>query len=248
MALNDNNILIVKNLVKNYGINRVLDGISINIKKGETLCICGPSGTGKSTLLRCINYMEGFDSGEIIFDNDLITKKNSRFVRTHIGFVFQDFNLFPHFNVMDNVCIGPIRVLKNTKREAIENATEILEKVGLLEKAYSFPRHLSGGQKQRAAIARALAMKPKIILFDEPTSALDPETINEVLEVIKLLSKENRTLIIVTHEMQFAQDVANRICFIDKGKVVINCSKEDFFNRKKFKNERIVKFLNKISF
>ncbi|KJS87858.1 MAG: hypothetical protein JM58_02785 [Peptococcaceae bacterium BICA1-8] len=225
-------MIIIDNISKSFGTLEVLKGVSLYVKPGEVVVVIGPSGSGKSTLLRCINYLEKINSGQIKVDGQLIGRKevNGRLVdapnkeiykiRSGIGMVFQRFNLFPHMTVLQNIMEAPISVKKVSKQEAAELAVQLLEKVGLEEKANAYPAHLSGGQQQRVAIARALAMKPKIMLFDEPTSSLDPELVGEVLAVMKDLAKEGMTMVVVTHEMSFAKEVADRVIFMDEGKIV----------------------------
>ena len=236
----------ITNLYKNFGDLEVLKNISTEIKKGEIISIIGPSGSGKSTFLRCINKLEEPSSGHIYIDGmdlmDKITDINK--VRERFGMVFQHFNLFPNMTFLDNLTLSPIMVKKESKEEAEKYALSLLEKVGLSDKANSYPTQLSGGQKQRIAIARALAMKPEVILFDEPTSALDPEMIKEVLDVMRDLAKEGMTMLIVTHEMGFARNVGNRILFMDKGEIIEDCSPKEFFENPT--NERIKDFLNKV--
>ena len=236
----------ITNLHKNFGDLEVLKNISIEIKKGEIISIIGPSGSGKSTFLRCINKLEEPSSGHIYIDGMDLMDKNTDInkIRERVGMVFQHFNLFPNMTVLDNLTLSPIMVKKESKEEAEKYALSLLEKVGLSDKANSYPTQLSGGQKQRIAIARALAMKPEVILFDEPTSALDPEMIKEVLDVMRDLAKEGMTMLIVTHEMGFARNVGNRILFMDKGEIVEDCSPKDFFENPT--NERIKDFLNKV--
>ena len=236
----------VENLSKNFGDLKVLKNISTTINKGEIISIIGPSGSGKSTFLRCINKLEEPTEGHIYIDGmDLMDKKTDiNKIRERVGMVFQHFNLFPNMTVLENLTLSPIMVKKESKEEAEKYASYLLEKVGLSDKASSYPTQLSGGQKQRIAIARALAMKPEVILFDEPTSALDPEMIKEVLDVMRDLAKEGMTMLIVTHEMGFARNVGNRILFMDKGEIVEDCSPKDFFENPT--NERIKDFLNKV--
>ncbi|ATV63272.1 peptide ABC transporter ATP-binding protein [Fusobacterium pseudoperiodonticum] len=236
----------ITNLHKNFGDLEVLKNISTEIKKGEIISIIGPSGSGKSTFLRCINKLEEPSSGHIYIDGMDLMDKNTDInkVRERVGMVFQHFNLFPNMTVLDNLTLSPIMVKKESKEEAEKYALSLLEKVGLLDKANSYPTQLSGGQKQRIAIARALAMKPEVILFDEPTSALDPEMIKEVLDVMRDLAKEGMTMLIVTHEMGFARNVGNRILFMDKGEIIEDCSPKEFFENPT--NERIKDFLNKV--
>ena len=236
----------VENLSKNFGNLKVLKNISTTINKGEVISIIGPSGSGKSTFLRCINKLEEPTEGHIYIDGmDLMDKKTDiNKIRERVGMVFQHFNLFPNMTVLENLTLSPIMVKKESKDEAEKYALYLLEKVGLLDKAKSYPTQLSGGQKQRIAIARALAMKPEVILFDEPTSALDPEMIKEVLDVMRDLAKEGMTMLIVTHEMGFARNVGNRILFMDNGEIIEDCSPKDFFENPS--NERIKDFLNKV--
>ena len=236
----------ITNLYKNFGDLEVLKNISTEIKKGEIISIIGPSGSGKSTFLRCINKLEEPSLGHIYIDGMDLMDKNTDInkVRERVGMVFQHFNLFPNMTVLDNLTLSPIMVKKESKEEAEKYALSLLEKVGLLDKANSYPTQLSGGQKQRIAIARALAMKPEVILFDEPTSALDPEMIKEVLDVMRDLAKEGMTMLIVTHEMGFARNVGNRILFMDKGEIIEDCSPKEFFENPT--NERIKDFLNKV--
>ncbi len=236
----------VENLSKNFGDLKVLKNISTTINKGEIISIIGPSGSGKSTFLRCINKLEEPTEGHIYIDGmDLMDKKTDiNKIRERVGMVFQHFNLFPNMTVLENLTLSPIMVKKESKEEAEKYALYLLEKVGLSDKANSYPTQLSGGQKQRIAIARALAMKPEVILFDEPTSALDPEMIKEVLDVMRDLAKEGMTMLIVTHEMGFARNVGNRILFMDNGEIIEDCSPRNFFENPT--NERIKDFLNKV--
>ena len=236
----------IENLYKNFGKLEVLKNISTTVEKGEIISIIGPSGSGKSTFLRCINKMEEPTKGHIYIDGmDLMDKKTDiNKVRERVGMVFQHFNLFPNMTVLENLTLSPTMVKKESKEEAEKYALYLLEKVGLSDKASSYPTQLSGGQKQRIAIARALAMKPEVILFDEPTSALDPEMIKEVLDVMRDLAKEGMTMLIVTHEMGFARNVGNRILFIDNGEIIEDCSPRNFFENPT--NERIKDFLNKV--
>ena len=236
----------VENLSKNFGDLKVLKNISTTINKGEIISIIGPSGSGKSTFLRCINKLEEPTEGHIYIDGmDLMDKKTDiNKIRERVGMVFQHFNLFPNMTVLENLTLSPIMVKKESKEEAEKYASYLLEKVGLSDKANSYPTQLSGGQKQRIAIARALAMKPEVILFDEPTSALDPEMIKEVLDVMRDLAKEGMTMLIVTHEMGFARNVGNRILFMDNGEIIEDCSPKNFFENPT--NERNKDFLNKV--
>lgn len=236
----------VENLSKNFGDLKVLKNISTTINKGEIISIIGPSGSGKSTFLRCINKLEEPTEGHIYIDGMDLMDKNTDInkIRERVGMVFQHFNLFPNMTVLENLTLSPIMVKKESKEEAEKYALYLLEKVGLSDKASSYPTQLSGGQKQRIAIARALAMKPEVILFDEPTSALDPEMIKEVLDVMRDLAKEGMTMLIVTHEMGFARNVGNRILFMDNGEIIEDCSPKDFFENPT--NYRIKDFLNKV--
>ena len=236
----------VENLSKNFGNLKVLKNISTTINKGEIISIIGPSGSGKSTFLRCINKLEEPTEGHIYIDGMDLMDKNTDInkIRERVGMVFQHFNLFPNMTVLENLTLSPTMVKKESKEEAEKYALYLLEKVGLSDKASSYPAQLSGGQKQRIAIARALAMKPEVILFDEPTSALDPEMIKEVLDVMRDLAKEGMTMLIVTHEMGFARNVGNRILFMDNGEIIEDCSPKDFFENPT--NERIKDFLNKV--
>lgn len=236
----------MKNIKKNFGKNEVLKGISLEIKKGEIVVILGPSGSGKSTFLRCINLLEEPSSGEIIFRNENILDKKCdiNIVRQHIGMVFQNFNLFPNMTILENITLAPIKVKKIEKNEAIKEALKLLDRVGLLEKQNEYPKNLSGGQKQRVAISRALAMKPDVILFDEPTSALDPEMVNEVLDVMKELASEGMTMVIVTHEIGFAREIANKIVFMDGGYIIEEGTPKEVFENTK--HERTKQFLDKV--
>ncbi len=212
----------VKNLHKSFGTNEVLTGIDFHVENGEVVCVIGPSGSGKSTLLRCLNRLEESNGGEIVIDGRHLTDRKTRIdgVRAEIGMVFQQFNLFPHKSVIENVMLAPMMVRRLGKKAAHERGVALLHKVGLAEKENEYPRRLSGGQQQRVAVARALAMEPKIMLFDEPTSALDPELVGEVLAVMKDLAKEGMTMVVVTHEMGFAREVADRVVFMDDGVIV----------------------------
>ncbi|MBD5476197.1 MAG: amino acid ABC transporter ATP-binding protein [Lachnospiraceae bacterium] len=236
----------VKNLHKKFGDLMVLDGIDEHISQGEVVVVIGPSGSGKSTFLRCLNLLEKATDGEIYVDDQQINapKVNVNHVRQKMGMVFQQFNLFPHLTIMDNITLAPVLLKKMTKDEAVKRGQELLERVNLAEKADAYPAQLSGGQKQRVAIARALAMNPEIMLFDEPTSALDPEMVGEVLDVMKDLAKSGMTMVIVTHEMGFAREVASRVLFIDQGKVMESGTPEQVFNDPK--NERTKLFLSKV--
>lgn len=225
----------IKNIKKNFGKNEVLKDINLNIKKGEIVAILGPSGSGKSTLLRCINLLESPNGGEIIYkDENILDKKcDINKVRQHIGMVFQNFNLFSNMTVLQNIIVAPTKVKKIKKEEAIKDALALLERVGLLDKKDDYPSQLSGGQKQRIAIARALAMKPDIMLFDEPTSALDPEMVKEVLDVMKELAKEGMTMAVVTHEIGFAKEVADKVVFMDNGFIIEEGSPKEIFENTK---------------
>ena len=236
----------IKNVSKWYGDFQVLSGINETIDRGQTVVICGPSGSGKSTLLRCINGLEPYQKGEITVEGISLSdpKTNLYKLRQKIGMVFQKFELYPHMTVLQNITLAPMKVLKKSKQEAEKRAIALLERVGIPEKAKEFPANLSGGQQQRVAIARSLAMDPDYMLFDEPTSALDPEMIKEVLDVMIDLAKEGMTMIVVTHEMGFAREVANEIIFIDEGKIVERGTDESFFANPK--SERTKAFLSQI--
>ena len=236
----------VSNLHKSFGKNDVLKGIDEHIKKGEVVVVIGPSGSGKSTFLRCLNLLEEPTSGKIIFEgNDITDKKvDINKIREKMGMVFQQFNLFPHKTVLENLTIAPIKVKGLSKSEAEKKAMELLERVGLTNKAKAYPSSLSGGQKQRIAIARALAMEPDVMLFDEPTSALDPEMVGEVLNVMKDLAKEGMTMVVVTHEMGFAREVGDRILFMDNGNIMEQGTPEEIFSNPK--NPRTIDFLSKV--
>ena len=236
----------VNNLHKSFEKNEVLKGINEHIEKGEVVVVIGPSGSGKSTFLRCLNLLEVPTSGEIIFEGKNITDKKVDInkIREKMGMVFQQFNLFPHKTVLDNLTIAPIKVKGVSKADAEKKANELLDRVGLLNKADAYPSSLSGGQKQRIAIARALAMDPDVMLFDEPTSALDPEMVGEVLNVMKELAKEGMTMVVVTHEMGFAREVGDRILFMDKGNIMEEGTPEEIFSNPK--NPRTIDFLSKV--
>ncbi|WP_167629979.1 amino acid ABC transporter ATP-binding protein [Listeria valentina] len=236
----------VTNLKKNFGANEVLKDINIEIEEGEVVCLIGPSGSGKSTFLRCLNQLEEITAGEVIVDDYNLTNKQTDInkVRENIGMVFQHFNLFPHKTVLENITFAPVELKKRSKAEANDLGQKLLERVGLSEKAASYPSELSGGQKQRVAIARALAMDPDIMLFDEPTSALDPEMVGEVLNVMKELAKDGMTMIVVTHEMGFAREVGNRVIFMDGGYIVEEGSPEAIFDHPT--HERTKSFLDKV--
>ncbi len=236
----------VKDIYKSFGKVKALNGVTTHIKKGEVVVIIGPSGSGKSTFLRCLNHLEKIDRGTIIIDNVPLTdsKTNIYKVREEIGMVFQQFNLFPHLSVLRNITLAQIKVRKRSQEEGKRIARELLEKVGIPEKADNYPFQLSGGQQQRVAIARALAMQPKIMLFDEPTSALDPEMIGEVLDVMKNLAKEGMTMVVVSHEMGFAKEVADRVIFMDEGKIVEEGTPDRIFDHPR--EERTRTFLSKV--
>lgn len=236
----------VRNLYKSFGKNEVLKDINETIKKGEVVVIIGPSGSGKSTFLRCLNLLEEPTSGVINFEGEDITDKNVDInkIREKMGMVFQQFNLFPHKTVMENLTIGPTKIKNISNGEAIKKGSELLEKVGLLDKKNVYPNSLSGGQKQRIAIARALAMEPDVMLFDEPTSALDPEMVGEVLGVMKSLAKDGMTMVVVTHEMVFAKEVGDRILFMDEGRIIEEGTPEEIFQNPK--NSRTKDFLSKV--
>ena len=236
----------VKNLKKSYGDLEVLKSIDLQVQEGEVVCLIGPSGSGKSTLLRCLNLLEEVTGGEVSVNEVNLTDKKTNInkVRENIGMVFQHFNLFPHLTILDNITLAPVELNKATKEQAKEKALELLKRVGLQDKASAKPEQLSGGQKQRVAIARALAMNPDIMLFDEPTSALDPEMVGEVLAVIKQLAQEGMTMVIVTHEMGFAREVADRVLFMDGGYIVEQGTPQEIFGNPQ--NERTKDFLNKV--
>ena len=241
-------LLTIDNVVKRFDDTTILDGISFSVKKSEVIVIVGPSGCGKSTLLRCINALEPIQEGSITLDGDVI-ERNSKtlpLLRQRIGMVFQSYELFPHLTVLDNILLAPCKVQKRDKEEVKQEAMSLLERVGLKEKAKSYPRELSGGQKQRVAIVRALCMHPEILLFDEVTAALDPEMVREVLDVMLDLAKQGRTMLIVTHEMQFARAIADRIIFLDNGKIVEEATPDEFFDNPK--TERAKQFLNTFEF
>jgi len=239
-------IIEIANLVKRFGKHTVLDDVTLSVEAGEVLVIFGPSGSGKSTLLRCINGLEGANGGKIVVDGIELdhNKEHIRQVRAECGMVFQQFNLFPHLSVLENICLPQRAVRKRNPEEAQAVAKKLLERVGLLEKKDAFPAQLSGGQQQRVAIARALAMNPKIMLFDEPTSALDPEMIGEVLDVMKTLAKEGMTMLVVSHEIGFAREVAHRMVFLDEGKIVEEGRPEEILNRPR--SRRTADFLGKV--
>lgn len=238
-------MIVINDLHKSYGENEILKGIDLTVNKSEVVVVVGPSGSGKSTLLRCINYLEVPTKGTITIDKETINKKtNINNIRKDVGMVFQHFNLFPHMTVLQNIMLAPVKVRKISKDKAKQKALELLRRVGLESKADYYPSQLSGGQQQRVAIARALAMEPKIMLFDEPTSALDPEMVNEVLDVMKDLAQSGMTMMCVTHEMGFARQVADRVIFVDHGKILEDASPEMLFTNPK--HDRTKEFLAKI--
>lgn len=241
-------LLEIKDLYKSFGDRNVLDGLDVSLHKGEVVVVLGPSGCGKSTLLRCINGLETIKSGDVIFEGISIYDKNikMRQVRQKIGMVFQSYDLFNHMTVLDNILLGPLKTQKREKQEVLELARELLKKVGLEDRENDYPRQLSGGQKQRIAIVRSLCMNPDIMLFDEVTAALDPEMVREVLDVILDLAKQGMTMIIVTHEMNFAKAVSDRVIFMDNGKIVEEAKPEDFFQNPK--TDRAKQFLNKFEY
>ena len=236
----------IRNLHKKFGKNEVLSGIDVNIEEGEVVCVIGPSGSGKSTFLRCINCLEELTDGTIMVDGHMMDPKSKNLdtLRQDIGMVFQHFNLFPNMSVLDNITMAPISCKRATKEEALETGMKLLKRVGMEDKAKARPNDLSGGQKQRVAIARALAMKPDLMLFDEPTSALDPEMVGEVLDVMKKLAQEGMTMIIVTHEMGFARNVADRVLFIDEGIIYEQGTPDQVLGNPQ--NERTKNFLAKV--
>ncbi|MDO4432571.1 MAG: amino acid ABC transporter ATP-binding protein [Aerococcaceae bacterium] len=238
--------VIVRGLKKRFGDNEVLKSIDLTVRQGEVVCIIGPSGSGKSTFLRCLNRLENIDGGTILIDDVDITDKkhNINKIRENIGMVFQQFNLFPHLTVLQNITLAPLELGKLSKEEAVALAKQLLVSVGLEDKADEYPKSLSGGQKQRVAIARALAMQPNILLFDEPTSALDPEMVGDVLEVMQQLAKDGMTMIVVTHEMGFAREVADRVIFMDGGYIVEENTPEQLFTAPS--HARTKSFLDKV--
>ncbi len=243
---NDKTMISITDAVKDFGTVKALDGASLNIAIGEVVLIIGPSGSGKSTLLRSVNRLEVLSAGDIVIDGDSVTDPDSdiRLIREEVGMVFQDFNLFPHLSVMENITVSPRKVKKVSKEEAEKTALRLLRQVGLEEKATAYPGELSGGQKQRVAIARALAMSPKVMLFDEPTSALDPEMVKEVLDVMQDLAREGMTMMVVSHEMGFARAAADRVIFMDAGQIVEEGTPSEIFDNPK--EERTKKFLEHI--
>jgi glutamate/aspartate transport system ATP-binding protein len=236
----------IKNISKWYGSFQVLANCTTHVSKGEVVVVCGPSGSGKSTLIKCVNGLEPFQAGEILVNGVSVGAPGTDLprLRSHIGMLFQNFELFPHMNVTDNISLAQIKVLGRGREEAVERANQLLKRVGLSEHAHKYPGQLSGGQQQRVAIARALSMDPIAMLFDEPTSALDPEMINEVLDVMVELAQEGMTMMCVTHEMGFARKVAHRVIFMDQGSIVEDATKDDFFGKPR--SERAQQFLSKI--
>lgn len=241
-------LLEIKNLKKGYDNNIVLKNISLDIYKGEVVVVIGPSGCGKSTLLRCINGLEQIQDGEILLKGEVISNQSKKMhlIRQKIGMVFQSYDLFPHMTILENITLGPLRAQKRDKNVVIKEAEELLKRVNLLDKKDAYPRQLSGGQKQRVAIVRSLCMHPEVMLFDEVTAALDPEMVREVLDVMLELAREGSTMVIVTHEMQFARAVADRIIFVDKGEIVEENIPSEFFTKPK--TERARQFLNMFEF
>ncbi|MBR2544134.1 amino acid ABC transporter ATP-binding protein [Candidatus Saccharibacteria bacterium] len=236
--------MIIRNLKKSFGKNKVLNGINFELTEGERVVVLGPSGSGKSTFLRCINWMEEPTSGEIIMDGELVTAKNIRKIRRNLGMVFQHFNLINNLTVMENLTLAPVKLHLMSRDAAEKCAMELLRHIGLPTKAGAYPASLSGGQKQRVAIIRAMMLNPEVLLFDEPTSALDPESIGDVLSLIRELAERGMTIMIVTHEMSFAKEIATRIVFLDKGKIIEEGTPEEFFNHPK--TERVKEFLKKV--
>ena len=239
-----NTDLIIKGLKKSFGKNKVLNGINFELKEGERVVVLGPSGSGKSTFLRCINWMEEPTAGEMMFDSEVVNEKNIRRIRRNIGMVFQHFNLINNMTVMENLTLAPIKLKLMKRDEAEKRAMELLRHIGLPGKASAYPASLSGGQKQRVAIIRAMMLSPEVLLFDEPTSALDPESIGDVLSLIRELADRGMTIMIVTHEMSFAKEIATRIVFIDKGKIIEEGAPEEFFTHPK--TERVRDFLKRV--
>ncbi|MFU6378742.1 amino acid ABC transporter ATP-binding protein [Metapseudomonas otitidis] len=238
----------IKNVNKWYGDFQVLTDCSTEVKKGEVVVVCGPSGSGKSTLIKCVNALEPFQKGDIIVDGTSIADKNTDLpkLRSRVGMVFQHFELFPHLSITENLTIAQVKVLSRGKAEALDKGLKLLDRVGLKAHAHKHPGQLSGGQQQRVAIARALAMDPVVMLFDEPTSALDPEMVNEVLDVMVELAQEGMTMMCVTHEMGFARKVADRVIFMDRGQIVEDCAKDEFFGDVSQRSDRAQQFLAKI--
>ncbi|PXV90299.1 amino acid ABC transporter ATP-binding protein (PAAT family) [Lachnotalea glycerini] len=245
---NDEKILEIKHLKKKYDDTVILNDININIYKGEVVVVLGPSGCGKSTLLRCINGLETIQEGGIYLNGEKISNQDKKmhFVRQKIGMVFQSYDLFPHLTIVENILLGPIKAQGRDKKDATQEAEKLLERVGLLDKRNSYPRQLSGGQKQRVAIVRALCMHPQVMLFDEITAALDPEMVREVLDVMLELAKEGGTMVIVTHEMQFARAIADRIIFLDQSRIIEESTPQEFFENPK--TSRAKQFLNVFDF
>ena len=244
--MNDNILIRAENVRKSFSGKEVLKGIDLEIRKGEVVVIIGPSGSGKSTFLRCLNLLEVPTGGHIYFNDVDITEKsvNIDMHRQKMGMVFQHFNLFPHMDILKNMTIGPEKLLKKTREEAEKQAMELLARVGLADRSHAYPNQLSGGQKQRIAIVRALCMQPEVMLFDEPTSALDPEMVGEVLQVMRDLAREHMTMVVVTHEMGFAKEVADRVVFLDEGILMEQNRPEEFFVNPR--NERLKSFLGKV--
>ena len=241
-------ILKLDQITKSYDNQIIFSNLSLEIKKGEVVVVLGPSGCGKSTLLRCMNGLESIQAGEILLEDEMISNQHKKMhlVRQKIGMVFQSYELFPHLNVLQNITLGPIKAQNRDRVEVVKEAEQLLERVGLLEKKNAYPHQLSGGQKQRVAIVRALCMKPEILLFDEVTAALDPEMVREVLDVMLSLAKEGSTMVIVTHEMQFARAIADRIIFLDEGQIIEESDPETFFTNPK--TNRAKQFLNLFTF
>lgn len=244
MSENNNIVVSLQDVTKEFGSLTVLDGMSLDIYEHEVVVLCGPSGGGKSTLLRTINGLEKIDSGKIIYRGQEVTHRNIREIRKHIGMVFQQFNLFSNLTVKDNLLIAPIKTQKKNKDEMLQKAKEYLEVFGIADKLDAYPHQLSGGQKQRVAIVRALMLEPDLMLFDEPTSALDPEMIKEVLDAIRRLSQIGMTMVIVTHEMGFAREVASRVCFLEGAKIRVDTDSKTFFEDTE--DERLKQFLSVI--
>ena len=241
---NTNTDLKIRNLKKSFGKNKVLNEINFELTEGERVVVLGPSGSGKSTFLRCINWMEEPTSGQIIMDGELVTAKNIRQIRRNLGMVFQHFNLINNLTVMENLTLAPVKLHLMSRDAAEKRAMELLRHIGLPAKAGAYPASLSGGQKQRVAIIRAMMLNPEVLLFDEPTSALDPESIGDVLSLIRELAERGMTIMIVTHEMSFAKEIATRIVFLDKGKIIEEGTPVEFFNHPK--TERVKEFLKKV--
>ena len=244
MSENNNIVVSLQDVTKKFGNLTVLDGMSLDIYEHEVVVLCGPSGGGKSTLLRTINGLEKIDGGKIVYRGQEVTHKNMREIRKHIGMVFQQFNLFSNLTVKDNLLIAPVKTQKKNKDEMLQKAKEYLEVFGITDKLDAYPHQLSGGQKQRVAIVRALMMEPDLMLFDEPTSALDPEMIKEVLDAIRRLSQIGMTMVIVTHEMGFAREVASRVCFLESAKIRVDTDSKTFFENTE--DERLKQFLSVI--